>query len=99
MTTAIELIKLLYNEGFFSTWKTIQEVKDALTKKGFNFSEQLILVSLKNATTKEVLSRKTENKRIKFSQREPPQMKIKEKEISELNTILSKITEKKLGEK
>lgn len=99
MTTAIELVKMMYNEGFFSSWRSLQEVKEYLRNKGFNFSDQLILLSLKNACGKNILSKKTEDKKIKFSQREPPHIKIKEKEITELNTILSEITGKKLGEK
>ncbi len=55
MTTAIELIKMLYTENFFSTWKTIQEVQERLQKDGFKFSDQLVLLSLKNATMKGIL--------------------------------------------
>ncbi len=99
MTTAIELIKLLYNEGFFGTWKTIQDVKDELTKKGFNLSDQLILFSLNIGCKKEILSRKTEKNRAKYAQKAPPKLKIEEGEITELNNVLSEITQKKLGDR
>ncbi len=99
MTTAIELIKMLYNEGYFSTWRSQKEVKEYLEEKGFNFSNQLILLSLKNATKKGFLTKKIENKKIKFSQREPPEIKIKKKKFEELNEVLSNITSKKLGER
>jgi len=99
MTTAIELIKMLYNEGYFSNWKTQKEVRGYLEKKRFNFSKQLILLSLKNAVKKGFLTKRIENKHILFSQREPPEIKIKKKEIEKLNEVLSKITTKKLGER
>jgi len=99
MTTDIELIKMLYNEGYFSNWKTQKEVRGYLEKKRFNFSKQLILLSLKNAVKKGFLTKRIENKHILFSQREPPEIKIKKKEIEKLNEVLSKITTKKLGER
>jgi len=99
MITAIELIKMLYNEGYFSNWKSIKEVKEYLQSKGFNFSEQLVLLSLKTASKRGFLSKQIEDKKVKFSQRMPPQIKIKEKEIGELNKVLSEITIKKLGER
>ncbi|MBS3101359.1 hypothetical protein J4204_04440 [Candidatus Woesearchaeota archaeon] len=99
MTTAIELIKMLYNESFFASWRSFQEVKEALQKKGFNFSDPLILVSLRRASSRGLLSKKTEDNRVKFSQKVPPQIKIKEKDIEELNSVLSEITKKKLGDR
>lgn len=99
MTTAIELIKMLYTENYFSTWKALQEVQERLQKDGFNFSDQLVLLSMKNAVKRGILSKREFGGKTKFSQKEPPQLKIKEKEIMELNRILSELTEKKLGEK
>lgn len=99
MTTAIELIKMLYNENYFSNWRTQKEVKEYLENKGFNFSNQLILLSLKNAAKKGFLTKKMENKQLRFSQREPPEIKIKKEEMEELNEVLSDITTKKLGER
>lgn len=99
MTTAIELVKMLYNEGYFGSWRTFREVQERLQKDGFNFSDQLVLLSLKNAAKKDILTLKKYNGTINFSQKEPPQLKIKEKEREELNKILSEITVKKLGEK
>ena len=100
MTTAIELIKMLYNEGHFSIWRSPREVQERLQKERFNFSDQLILLSLKNASKRGgiLTSKKTDGK-VRFSQREPPQVKIKEKEMSELNRILSELTIKKLGDR
>ena len=99
MTSAIELMKMLFNEGYFSNWRSIRDVKEELERRGFNFSEQLILLSLKNACKGGILSKKIEDRRTKFSQRVPPQIKIKEGEIAELNKVLSEITVKKLGER
>lgn len=99
MTTAIELVKMLYTEGYFGSWRTLREVQEKLQKDGFNFSNQLVLLSLKNAAKRGLLTFKKYNGGINFSQKEPPQLKIKEKEREDLNKILSEITVKKLGEK
>lgn len=99
MTSVIELIKMLYSEGFFSNWKTMKEVKEKLTEKGFNFDDPLIGVSLINATKQGILSRRKNAGKIEYSQRQPPEIKIKESEIKELNSILSDLTAKRLGDR
>ncbi len=97
MTTALELIKLLFNEDFFSKWRGVREIREELSNRGFNLSEQLILISLNEAVKKDTLSRLKENNRVKYAQRVPPQVKIKDKELTELNSVLSILTQKKLG--
>ena len=99
MSSVIELIKMLYYEGFFSSWKSMKEVKGKLMEKGFNFDDPLIGMSLINATKKGILSRRKNAGKIEYSQRQPPEIKIKESEIKELNNILSDLTAKKLGER
>jgi hypothetical protein len=99
MITVIELIKMLYTEGFFSDWKTVRDVQEKLKRDGFNFSDQLVLFSMANAAKKGILSRKTVTGRVSFSQKEPPQIKIRAQEIGELNKVLSEVTISKLGDK
>ncbi len=94
MTSAIELIKMFYTEGFFSSWKSLKDVRAEFEKKGFNFSDQLISMSLSNATKRGLLSRRKNGKIIQYSQRQPPEIKIKEKETSEINRVLSEMTKK-----
>jgi len=99
MSSVIELIKMLYTEGFFSDWQGLKEVKLELEKKGFNFSDQLINTSLNNAVRKNILSKKKISGKNRYSQKQPPEIKIKEKETKDLNKVLSEITKKKLGER
>lgn len=99
MSSAIELIKMFYTEGFFSDWQSLKEVKSELEKRGFNFSDPLISMSLNNAARKNILSKKKISGINKYSQRQPPEIKIKEKETKELNNVLSEITQKRLGER
>ena len=99
MTSVIELIKMLYSESFFSEWKSMKEVKLELENKGFNFSDALIGMSLKNSVKKNILSKRKNSRKIEYSQRAPPEIKIKEKKVTEINEILSEITKKKLGER
>lgn len=99
MSSAIELIKMFYTEGFFSEWQSISDVKNEFEKRGFNFSIQLINMSLNNAVRKNILSKKKISGSNKYSQRQPPEIKIKEKETTELNKVFSDITKKKLGER
>ena len=99
MSSAIELIKMFYTEGFFSEWQSISDVKNEFEKRGFNFSIQLINNSLNNAVRKNILSKKKISGSNKYSQRQPPEIKIKEKETTELNKVFSDITKKKLGER
>ena len=99
MSSAIELIKMFYTEGFFSEWQNISDVKNEFEKRGFNFSIQLINNSLNNAVRKNILSKKKISGSNKYSQRQPPEIKIKEKETTELNKVFSDITKKKLGER
>ncbi len=99
MTSVIELIKMLYVEGFFGTWRSMKEVKDKLTNKGFNFSDSLISMSLMNATKKGILSKRKMAGKMEYSQRAPPETKIKEDEIKDLNKIFSDLTAKSLGER
>jgi len=99
MSSVIELIKMLYTEGFFSEWQGLKEVRLELEKRGFNFSDQLINTSLNNAVRKNILSKKNISGKNKYSQKQPPEIKIKEKETKDLNKILSEITKKKLGER
>jgi len=99
MSSVIELIKMLYTEGFFSDWQGLKEVKLELEKKGFNFSDQLINTSLNNAVRKNILSKKKIFGKNRYSQKQPPEIKIKEKETKDLNKVLSEITKKKLGER
>jgi len=97
MTSVIELIKMFYSEGFFSNWRTTKEVKEKLVEKGFNFDDPLIGMSLINATKQGILSKRKTAGKIEYSQKQPPEIKIKESEIKELNSILSDLTSKKLG--
>ncbi len=90
---------MFYNEGYFGSWRTFREVQERLQKDGFNFSDQLILLSLKNAARKGILTQRKIDGGIHFSQKEPPQLKIKEKEREDLNKILSELTIKKLGDR
>ena len=99
MSSAIELIKMLYSERFFGSWRTMKDVKEKLMERGFNFDDALIGMSLINATRKGVLSRRKNSGRMEYSQRQPPEIKIKESEVKELNKILSDLTAKKLGER
>ena len=46
-----------------------------------------------------MLSKRKTNGKIEYSQRQPPEIKIKEAEITELNTVLSEITKKRLGDR
>lgn len=99
MSSVIELIKLFYIEGFFSEWKTLADVKIELEKRGFNFSTPLISMSLMNSTKRGVLFRKKISGMNKYSQRQPPEVQIKEEETTELNKVFSEVTKKKLGER
>lgn len=99
MTSVIELIKLFYTEGFFSNWQSLKDVKMELEKKGFNFSNQLIDISLRNSVRKNILSKKKMSGVNKYSQKQPPEIQIREKETTELNKVFSEITKRKLGER
>ncbi len=99
MTSVIELIKMFYSEGFFSEWRSAANVKNHLQEKGFNFNYPLILMSLSNATKQGVLSKRGKKGKWEYSQRQPPETKIKENEIKELNKIFSDLTSKKLGDR
>jgi hypothetical protein len=69
MTSAIELIKMFYSEGFFSSWRTMLDVKERLTEKGFNFDDALIGMSLINAAKRGILSKRKISGRVEYSQR------------------------------
>lgn len=99
MASVLELIKMIYFEGFFSNWKTAKEVKEHLAAKGFNFSDSLIHNSLTNAVKSGLLTKDKNTAGIVFSQKAPPKIKLKETDILELNKVLSEITEKKLGDR
>ncbi len=96
MTSVSELIKMLYHERFFETERSLKDVREKLQSKGFNFSNPLISLSLKNSG---FLYKKGRKGIYQFIQKLPPQTKIKEKEVSELNKIFSELMEKKLGKR
>jgi len=99
MTSVLELMKMFYTEGFFSNWRGLKDIKIELEKRGFNFSDQLIHTSLSNAVKKNILSKRKNSRIIEYSQRQPPEIQIKEKETTELNKVFSEVTKKKLGER
>jgi len=99
MTSVIELVKMFYSEGFFSSWRSLSDVKSKLEEKGFNFSDPLISMSLLNAVKQNILSKRKVSSKIEYSQRLPPEIKIRQNEVKELNKVLSDLTEKKLGKR
>lgn len=99
MTSAIELIKTLYSEGYFSNWKNLKEVSIELEAQGFNFSNQLVSLSLLQAVRKKILTRRKIANKWEYSQRQPPESNLGGGKVLELNKILSEITSKKLGDR
>ncbi len=47
--TATEALKILWEEGFFRTWKKKAPIVDHLTKRGNNFSNPELGMALKRA--------------------------------------------------
>jgi hypothetical protein len=47
--TATEALKMLWEEGFFRTWKKITAIVDRLAKRGNNFSGPELGMALKRA--------------------------------------------------
>ncbi len=99
MTTSFELVKLLYTEGFFSSWRTINEIAIELSKRGFNLSPQLIQHSLTRASREGIVTKKQISKINNFTQKEPPKSKVTSDKINEINTTLSDLAVSKLGER
>ena len=96
MSSASQIIKMLYHERFFQEKKGLIEVRNELRKRGFNFSDSLTINSLSRAS---FLSKVNRTRVKKYVQREPPHIEVSEKHLSDINCVFSEVIKNKLGSK